>query len=99
MTKPKRFWPLRYFPGVEVQYRGDGEAVELAGSFNGWHHRITMDPQPSSSILDAIGSRRVDFDDMFFPGNLDFGQQCCGFIRGHMRCGNLPPTTLCYSNV
>ncbi|THG05674.1 hypothetical protein TEA_013324 [Camellia sinensis var. sinensis] len=69
---------------VEVQYRGDGEAVELAGSFNGWHHRITMDPQPSSSILDAIGSRRVDFDDMFFPGNLDFGQQCCGFIRGHM---------------
>ncbi|CAL5350934.1 unnamed protein product [Camellia sinensis] len=43
---------------VEVQYRGDGEAVELAGSFNGWHHRITMDPQPSSSILDAIGSRK-----------------------------------------
>lgn len=43
---------------VEVQYRGDGETVELAGSFNGWHHRITMDPQPSSSILDAIGSRK-----------------------------------------
>ncbi|KAL6953997.1 hypothetical protein U1Q18_041344 [Sarracenia purpurea var. burkii] len=42
---------------VQIQYWGDGETVEVAGSFNGWHHRITMDPQPSS-ILDPIGSRK-----------------------------------------
>ncbi|KAM7468212.1 hypothetical protein LguiB_015774 [Lonicera macranthoides] len=43
---------------VEIEYSGDGETVELAGSFNGWHHRIEMDPQPSSSITDAVGSRK-----------------------------------------
>ncbi|KAL3628475.1 hypothetical protein CASFOL_027521 [Castilleja foliolosa] len=34
---------------VEVEYSGDGETVEIAGSFNGWDHKITMDLQPSSS--------------------------------------------------
>ncbi|GFP99282.1 hypothetical protein PHJA_002072300 [Phtheirospermum japonicum] len=34
---------------VEVEYSGDGDTVELAGSFNGWDHKITMDLQPSSS--------------------------------------------------
>ncbi|KAA8518713.1 hypothetical protein F0562_016513 [Nyssa sinensis] len=43
---------------VQIQYWGDGETVEVAGSFNGWHHRIKMDPQPSSSVLDPIGSRK-----------------------------------------
>lgn len=33
---------------VEVKYTGYGEIVELAGSFNGWHHKIKMDPQSSS---------------------------------------------------
>ncbi|KAI3474602.1 hypothetical protein Pfo_029771 [Paulownia fortunei] len=42
---------------VEIQYSGDGETVELAGSFNGWHQKITMDLQPSSSIADPTGSR------------------------------------------
>ncbi|KAH6802669.1 hypothetical protein C2S51_034115 [Perilla frutescens var. frutescens] len=42
---------------VEIQYTGDGETVELAGSFNGWHHKIPMDPQLSSSIIDPTGSR------------------------------------------
>ncbi|XP_059646825.1 protein PTST homolog 3, chloroplastic isoform X2 [Cornus florida] len=41
---------------VKIQYWGEGETVEVAGSFNGWHHQIKMDPQPSSSILDSIGS-------------------------------------------
>ncbi|KAJ0088793.1 hypothetical protein Patl1_32193 [Pistacia atlantica] len=43
---------------VEIQYSGDGEIVEVAGSFNGWHHRIKMDPKPSSSIIETIGSRK-----------------------------------------
>lgn len=43
---------------VEIQYEGDGEAVEVAGSFNGWHHWIAMDPQPSLSIIGPVGSRK-----------------------------------------
>ncbi|KAL9429426.1 hypothetical protein AB3S75_031268 [Citrus x aurantiifolia] len=43
---------------VEIQYSGDGEIVEVAGSFNGWHHRIKMDPLPSSSIIEPIRSRK-----------------------------------------
>ncbi|KAL2509301.1 5'-AMP-activated protein kinase-related [Forsythia ovata] len=43
---------------VEIEYSGDGETVELAGSFNGWHHRIKMDLHPSSSIINPIGSRK-----------------------------------------
>ncbi|KAL0375030.1 UNVERIFIED_CONTAM: protein PTST3, chloroplastic [Sesamum radiatum] len=42
---------------VDIQYSGDGETVELAGSFNGWQQRIKMDLQPSSSITDSPGSR------------------------------------------
>ncbi|KAG8376606.1 hypothetical protein BUALT_Bualt09G0081000 [Buddleja alternifolia] len=42
---------------VEIQYSGDGETVELAGSFNGWHHKIKMDLQPSSSIVNPTESR------------------------------------------
>lgn len=45
---------------VKIQYRGEGEIVEVTGSFNGWDpdHRIGMDPQPSSGITDPIGSRK-----------------------------------------
>ncbi|KAG8648573.1 hypothetical protein MANES_08G011400v8 [Manihot esculenta] len=46
---------------VEIQYCGDGEIVEVAGSFNGWHHPIKLDPQPSSSIVDSTGSRKSRF--------------------------------------
>ncbi|KAL0338498.1 UNVERIFIED_CONTAM: protein PTST3, chloroplastic [Sesamum angustifolium] len=42
---------------VDIQYSGDGETVELAGSFNGWQQRIKMDLQPSSNITDSTGSR------------------------------------------
>ncbi|XP_047323865.1 protein PTST homolog 3, chloroplastic [Impatiens glandulifera] len=36
---------------VEIQFHVDGETstVELAGSFNGWHHRVKMDQLPSES--------------------------------------------------
>ncbi|KAK3226591.1 hypothetical protein Dsin_006453 [Dipteronia sinensis] len=43
---------------VQLQFSGEGEIVEVAGSFNGWHHRIKMDPQPYSSIIESIGSRK-----------------------------------------
>ncbi|KAK6779520.1 hypothetical protein RDI58_021704 [Solanum bulbocastanum] len=36
---------------VEIQYWADGENVEVAGSFNGWHHKIKMDPQESSDLI------------------------------------------------
>ncbi|XP_030926316.1 protein PTST homolog 3, chloroplastic isoform X2 [Quercus lobata] len=42
---------------VSIQYFGEGEIVEVSGSFNGWHQRIKMDPQPSSSITDPNASR------------------------------------------
>ncbi|MCD7468812.1 hypothetical protein HAX54_007305 [Datura stramonium] len=53
---------------VEIQYRADGESVEVAGSFNGWHHKIKMDlqessdpigedTQASSDIIDPVGMR------------------------------------------
>lgn len=43
---------------VQIQYCGDGETVEVAGSFNGWHNQIKMDLQPSSSSTVPIGSRK-----------------------------------------
>lgn len=43
---------------VEIQYHGDGEIVEVTGSFNAWHHQIKLDPQPSSSIIDQVESRK-----------------------------------------
>lgn len=54
---------------VEIQYWADGESVEVAGSFNGWHHKIKMDLQESSDpigediqassdIIDPIGMRK-----------------------------------------
>ncbi|XVE61662.1 hypothetical protein DITRI_Ditri06bG0058000 [Diplodiscus trichospermus] len=43
---------------VQIEYCGDGEIVEVAGSFNGWHHRIKMDPKPSSTIKNPIDSRK-----------------------------------------
>ncbi|XVE96603.1 hypothetical protein REPUB_Repub02eG0237200 [Reevesia pubescens] len=43
---------------VQIEYSGDGEIVEVAGSFNGWHHRIKMDPKPSSTIKNPINSRK-----------------------------------------
>ncbi|TKY52939.1 PTST protein [Spatholobus suberectus] len=46
---------------VQIEFCGDGDVVEVAGSFNGWHHRIKMDPQPSTSAIDLGGSRSSRF--------------------------------------
>ncbi|KAL7095904.1 hypothetical protein ACP275_10G051700 [Erythranthe tilingii] len=35
---------------VEIEYNGDGDTVELAGSFNGWHNKIKMVLEHSSTI-------------------------------------------------
>lgn len=42
---------------VEVQFWGEGNIVEMAGSFNGWHHRIEMELQPSPIFSGQSGSR------------------------------------------
>ncbi|XP_074372291.1 uncharacterized protein LOC141713004 isoform X5 [Apium graveolens] len=84
---------------VQLQYEGAGESVEVAGSFNGWHQRIKMDPQPSStpSIVDVV--RRSKHSPLyrdypleslpwilhFLSGASHFGEQYCGFILELMR--------------
>jgi hypothetical protein len=35
---------------VVIEYCGDGNAVEVTGSFNGWQHRVGMELQASKSI-------------------------------------------------
>ncbi|XP_059305887.1 protein PTST homolog 3, chloroplastic isoform X1 [Lycium ferocissimum] len=49
---------------VEIQYRADGEHVEVAGSFNGWHHKVKMDLQESS---DPIGKDIQASSDIIDP--------------------------------
>lgn len=43
---------------AKIQYSGEGQMVEVAGSFNGWHQTIKMEPQPSYDTLEPIGSRK-----------------------------------------
>ncbi|XP_060967716.1 protein PTST homolog 3, chloroplastic isoform X7 [Cannabis sativa] len=43
---------------VEITYCGDGETVEVTGTFNGWHHCIKMDQDPQSTATDPSGSRK-----------------------------------------
>ncbi|KAL2323243.1 hypothetical protein Fmac_027622 [Flemingia macrophylla] len=42
---------------VQIEFCGDGDDVEVAGSFNGWQHQIKMDPQPLTRDIDLGGSR------------------------------------------
>ncbi|KAL3753979.1 hypothetical protein ACJRO7_001255 [Eucalyptus globulus] len=42
---------------VQIEYSGNGDIVEVAGSFNGWHHPIKMDPHPLATATDTVGSR------------------------------------------
>ncbi|KAF1877903.1 hypothetical protein Lal_00038213 [Lupinus albus] len=46
---------------VQIEFCGEGDVVEVAGSFNGWHHRIKMDPQQSDSVIQLGESRRSRF--------------------------------------
>lgn len=42
---------------VPIEYVGDGETVQVAGSFNGWHNPIDMDLESPSNISDPTKSR------------------------------------------
>ncbi|CAN8257266.1 unnamed protein product [Cochlearia groenlandica] len=35
---------------VEIEYCGDGNVVEVTGSFNGWEHRVGLELQASKSV-------------------------------------------------
>ncbi|CAN4117121.1 unnamed protein product [Withania somnifera] len=48
---------------VEIQYLADGESVEVAGSFNGWHQKIKMDLQESSDLIGEDIQASSDFID------------------------------------
>ncbi|KAK8662974.1 hypothetical protein V6N13_024860 [Hibiscus sabdariffa] len=75
---------------VQLEYSGDGEIVELSGSFNGWHHRIKMDPKPSSTIEKPFESS-LQYSSCYISPirftnvNPKSGQRCYGFIPGYMR--------------
>ncbi|RZC91025.1 hypothetical protein C5167_028853 [Papaver somniferum] len=43
---------------VEIEFLGNHETVEVAGSFNGWHQPVYMDPVPSSTS--TIESRKLN---------------------------------------
>jgi hypothetical protein len=40
-----------------VEYWGQGEVVQLAGSFNNWGHYLTMEPDLSTEIPPPGGGR------------------------------------------
>ena len=46
------FWcsPFDVSYQVQVEYWGEGSAVELAGSFNGWKHFVVMKARKSVCI-------------------------------------------------
>ncbi|XP_057740635.1 protein PTST homolog 3, chloroplastic isoform X2 [Arachis stenosperma] len=46
---------------VQLEFCCDAEVVEVAGSFNGWHHRIKLDPDLLASASDYGGSRKIRF--------------------------------------
>ncbi|KAG1354982.1 protein PTST, chloroplastic [Cocos nucifera] len=43
---------------VYIDYWADGDIVEVAGSFNGWLHRIKMDQNPSFEPMEQTGFRK-----------------------------------------
>ncbi|XP_027363965.1 protein PTST homolog 3, chloroplastic isoform X3 [Abrus precatorius] len=53
---------------VEIEFCGDGDVVEVAGSFNGWHHQIKMDPQLSTSAIEVGESRSWSTMLWLYPG-------------------------------
>ncbi|XP_042049957.1 protein PTST homolog 3, chloroplastic-like isoform X3 [Salvia splendens] len=47
---------------VEIQYSGEAKTVELAGSFNGWHQKIPMESQSTSSSVTYPTESRTSQD-------------------------------------
>ncbi|KAL0907639.1 hypothetical protein M5K25_022058 [Dendrobium thyrsiflorum] len=50
---------------VQLQFCVNGEIVEVAGSFNGWHKQIKMNLHPSSKTVDLQGSSFVSSSSAF----------------------------------
>lgn len=50
---------LRELEEVHIDYWANGEIVEVAGSFNGWLHRIKMDLNPFSEPIDRPDDRKT----------------------------------------
>ncbi|CAA6673371.1 unnamed protein product [Spirodela intermedia] len=44
---------------VTLEYWGNGETVEVTGSFNGWQHRLKMDQQMPSKTVNPPGPREA----------------------------------------
>ncbi|XP_074592192.1 protein PTST homolog 3, chloroplastic-like [Curcuma longa] len=44
---------------VHINYTTNGQVVEVAGSFNGWQHKIRMDLHHSSECIDSPASRKL----------------------------------------
>ncbi|XP_042399208.1 protein PTST homolog 3, chloroplastic-like isoform X7 [Zingiber officinale] len=45
---------------VHINYRTNGQVVEVAGSFNGWQHKVRMDLDHSSECIDSLDSRKPE---------------------------------------
>ncbi|XP_042409013.1 protein PTST homolog 3, chloroplastic-like isoform X2 [Zingiber officinale] len=45
---------------VHINYRTNGQVVEVAGSFNGWQHKVRMDLDHSSECIDSPDSRKPE---------------------------------------
>ncbi|XP_065001467.1 protein PTST homolog 3, chloroplastic-like [Musa acuminata AAA Group] len=43
---------------VHIDYWANGQIIEVAGSFNGWQHRVRMDHHPSSKHINPPGYRK-----------------------------------------
>ncbi|URD97714.1 lysine-specific histone demethylase 1 [Musa troglodytarum] len=43
---------------VRIDYWANGQIIEVAGSFNGWQHRVRMDHHPSSKHVNPPGYRK-----------------------------------------
>ncbi|XP_064962299.1 protein PTST homolog 3, chloroplastic isoform X3 [Musa acuminata AAA Group] len=43
---------------VRIDYWANGQIIEVAGSFNGWQHRVRMDHHPSSKHINPPGYRK-----------------------------------------
>ncbi|RWV92619.1 hypothetical protein GW17_00044987, partial [Ensete ventricosum] len=43
---------------VRIDSWANGQIVEVAGSFNGWQHRVRMDQHPSSKHINPPGYRK-----------------------------------------
>lgn len=59
---------------VRIDYWANGQIIEVAGSFNGWQHRVRMDHHPSSKHINPPGYRFSQH--LLYPLPIPF-ETCC----------------------